>query len=56
MKKVIFYNCAPFTDCINEGSNTKIDDAKDLDVLMPMYNLIKYSDNYSKRSGSLWWY
>ena len=37
-------------------NNTQIDNAKDLDVLMPMYNLIEYSDNYSKTSASLWQY
>ena len=55
-KKVIFKNCAPFTDCTSEVNNTQIDNAKDLDVVMPMYNLIEYSDNYSKTSGSLWQY
>ena len=52
-KKVIFKNCAPFTNCISEGSNTSVDDAKDIDVVMPMYNLIEYSVNYSKTSGNL---
>ena len=46
-KKVIFKNCAPFTDCISEISNKEIDHAKDIDAVMPMYNLIEYSDNYS---------
>ena len=53
-KKVIFKNCAPFTNCISEINNTQIDNAKDM--LMPMYNLIEYSDNYTKTSGSLWQY
>ena len=48
-KGVIFKNCAPFTDCISEINNTKINDAKDIDV-MPMYNSTKYSDTYSKTS------
>ena len=52
-KKVIFKNCAPFTNCISEINNTQIDNAKDLDIGMPLYNLIEYSDNYSKTSGSL---
>ena len=55
-KKVIFKNCAPFTNCITEINNTDIDNAKDIDIVMPMYNLIEYSDNYSKTSGSLWQY
>ena len=53
-KNVIFKNCAPFTDCISEINNKVRDDAKDIDVVMPMYNLIEYSDNYLKRFGSLW--
>ena len=52
-KKVIFKNCAPFTICISEINNTEVDNAKDIDIVMPMYNLIEYSDNYSKASGSL---
>ena len=53
-KGVIFKNCAPFTKCISRINNTEIDNAKDIDIVMPMYNLIEYSDNYSKTSGSLW--
>ena len=55
-KKVIFKNCAPFTNCISEINNTQIDNAKDIDTVMPMYNLIEYSNNFSKTSGSLWQY
>ena len=55
-KKVIFKNCAPFTDCITEINNTQIDDAQKIDVVMPMYNLIEYSDAYSKTLASLWQY
>ena len=47
-----FKNCAPFADCISEITNKLVDNAKDLDVAMPMYNLIEYSDNYSKKSRS----
>ena len=46
-------NCAPFTNCISEINNTQIDNAKDINIVIPMYNLIEYSDNYSKTSGSL---
>ena len=53
-KKVIFKTCAPFTDCITEINNTQVDHAQQIDIVMPMYNLIKYSDAYSKKSGSLW--
>ena len=55
-KKVIFKNCAPFSNCISEINNTQIDNAKYIDIIMPMYNLIEYSNNYSKASGSLWQY
>ena len=55
-KKVIFKNCAPFTNCISEINNIQIDNAKDIDIVMPMYNLIEYSDNYAKTTGSLWQY
>ena len=55
-KGVTFKNCAPFTKCISRINNTDIDNAHDIDIVMPMYNLIKYSDNYSKISGSLWQY
>ena len=51
--KVIFKNCAPFTNCISEINNTQTDNAKDIDSVMPMYNLIEYSDNYAKTTGSL---
>ena len=52
-KGVIFKNCAPFTDWISEINNTQTDNAKDLDVVMLMYNLVKYSDNYLKTSGNI---
>ena len=55
-KKVIFKNCAPFTNCISEINNTQIGNAKDIDIVMPMYNLTEYSDNYAKTTGSLWQY
>ena len=51
-----FKNCAPFTICISEINNTEIDNCKDIDIVMPMHNLIEYSDNYAKTSGSLWQY
>ena len=51
-KKVIFKNCASFTNCINKINNTQVDNA----IVMPIYNLIEYGNNYSKTSGSLWQY
>ena len=55
-KGVIFKNCAPFTNCISEINNTQVDNAKDIDIVMHMYKLIEYSNNYAKTSGSLWQY
>ena len=47
--QVAFKNCAPFTDYISKIKNAKINIAKDINVVMAMYNLIKYSNNYSKK-------
>ena len=55
-KKVIFKNCASFTECISEINNKEIDHAKNIDIVMPLYNLIEHSDNYSKTFGILWQY
>ena len=52
-EKVIFKNCAPFTNCISEINNTQVDDAQDIDIVIPMYNVIEYGHVYSKTSGSL---
>ena len=52
----MFKNCAPFTDCISEINDNQIDNAKYVDVVTPMYNLIEYSDNYLKTSVRLWQY
>ena len=48
-----FKNCAPFTKCITHINNELVDAADNLDIAMPMYNLIEYNDNYSDTSGSL---
>ena len=53
-KGVAFKNCAPFTNYVSEINNTQVDNAKDIDIVMPMYKLIEYSDNYAKTTGSLW--
>ena len=55
-KGVTFKICAPFIKCINRINNTEINNAKDIDIVMPMYNLTEYSDNFSKKSGNLWQY
>ena len=52
--KVVFKNCAPFQKCFTEIDGTLVDEANFINITMPMYNLIEYSDNYSDTSGSLW--
>ena len=55
-KTVTFKNNASFIYCIAKINGVKIDNAEDLDVVMPMYNLLEYSKNYRKTTGSLWNY
>ena len=55
-KKLVFKNNAPFINCDSKINGVKIDNAEDLDVVMPMYNLLEYSKNYKKTTGSLWNY
>ena len=55
-KKVTFENCATYRDCKSEVNNTQAHNTKGLDVVMMMYNLIEYIDNYSKTLGNLWQY
>ena len=55
-KEVIFKNCAPFTSCISEINNIQTDYAKKFDIVMLIYNLREYSDNFAKASESLWKY
>ena len=52
--KVACKNCTPFRKCRIEMDETFIDEAEHINIVMPMYNLIEYSDNYSDTSGSLW--
>ena len=51
--QVAFKNCAPFVKCITKIDGTKISDSEDLDLVIPMYNLMEYSSNYSETTGSL---
>ena len=51
-KKKKFNNCAQFTNWISEINNIQVDNANDIDIVMPMYNFIEYSVNYSKTSWS----
>ena len=53
-KDAIFKNFAPFTKCICRINSTDTGNAQDIDIVMPMYNLIEYCNNYLKTSGSLW--
>ena len=49
-KKLVFKNNAPLINCISKINGAKIDNAEDLDVVMPMYNLLEYSKNYKKNN------
>ena len=51
---VAFKNCAPFTRCVTDINDEHVETAENLDIIMPMYNLIEYSDDYADTSGSLW--
>ena len=51
--KVAFKNCAPFSKCVTHINDEHVDNADNLNIVMPMYNLVEYSDNYSDTSGSL---
>ena len=55
-KNLTFKNNAPIINCISKISGIKIDNAEDLDVVMFMYNLLEYTKNYRKTTGSLWNY
>ena len=55
-RKLVLRDFTQFTSCISKINNTSINDAEDLDMLMPMYNLIEYSKIYSKVLGVLWNY
>ena len=48
VKKLVFKNNAPLINCISKINGVKTDNAEDLDVAMPMYNLLEYSKNYKK--------
>ena len=54
IKNIITKYCTPLTDCISEINNTQLDNANYINIVMPMYTLREYSDNYSKTSGNLW--
>ena len=52
--KGLFKNRAAFRKCKTEKNDTLVDEAEFIDIAMPMYNLIEYSDNYFDTSGNLW--
>ena len=51
---VAFKNCVPFTRCATHINDEHVETAENLDIIMPVYNLIEYSDNYADSSGSLY--
>ena len=51
---VEFKTCAPFTRCVTHINDEHVETAENMDIIMPMYNLIEYSDNYADSSGSLY--
>ena len=53
-RNVAFKNCASFTKCVTDINNEHVDNSDNLAIVMPMYNLIEYSNNYSDTSGRLW--
>ena len=55
-RQVILKNNPPFISCISKINGVLVENAEDLDIVMPMYNFLEYSKNYSKTSGSLWNY
>ena len=54
--QVAFKNCAVVTLRITNVDEITIDETEDLDIVMPIYNLMQYSSNYSETSGQLWFY
>ena len=52
-KKLVFKNNAPFINCFSKINGVKIDNAEDLDDVIPMYNLLEYRKNYKKTIGRL---
>ena len=53
---VTFKNCGPFTNCIIQIIITQVDNVEYLGILILMYDLLEYNNNYSKTSRSLWQY
>ena len=51
---IVFKNCAPFRRCVTHINDEHVETAENLDMIMSMYNLLEYSDNYAGSSGRLW--
>ena len=51
---IAFKNCAPFTRCVTHINDEHVETAENLNLIMFMYNLLEYSDNYADSSGNLW--
>ena len=54
--RLILKNCAPFTKCNLEINDEHVDAEENLDIVMPMYKLVEYSDNYQDSSATLYQY
>ena len=54
--RLILKNCAPFTKCNLEINDEHVDAEENLDIVMPIYNLVEYSDNYQDSSATLYQY
>ena len=50
---IVFKDCAPFSRCATHINDEHVRTAENLDIIMPMYNLLEYSENYADSSGSL---
>ena len=51
---IAFKNCTPFTRCATHLNDEHVETAENLDIIMNMYNLLEYSDNFAESSWSLW--
>ena len=53
-KELVFKNNVPFKSCISKNNSTFIKNVEELDIVMPIHNLLEYNNNYSMTSGNLW--
>ena len=52
--RVAFKNCSPFRRCVTHTNDEHVGTTENVDIIMPMYNLLEYSANYADSFGSLW--